>query len=141
MALDSGTTYTLLPPSVHKTILKSFSRYCSASKNRCGGHRTYKENSCFDQDKNKHDTLDSYFASFPTLQVGLGESGIYIWKPADYLAQGSNPYDSAVVTYCNIILKSPDEDTATLGNTFMRHHDIYFDRPRQMLEIVEADCD
>lgn len=141
MKLDAGTTYSTFPPSVHNVLMKTFTKYCSARKNRCGGYQSYQETSCFNQDKSVHNSLDSFFSSFPTLRLSLGKSGIYKWRPADYLAVGSNPYDASGVTYCNGLLKSTDEQTAILGSTFMHNHEIFFDRPNSRVQIVETGCD
>jgi len=59
--------------------------FCEESNENCGS--TKRENMCWMYDKNKHQNIQDFFATFGNFTFGFGENEVYDyeWRPEDYL--------------------------------------------------------
>lgn len=138
--IDSGTTHSYFPEARYRKFLKFFTDFCSNRRSSCGGINEVTEETTFEYEKSKYSSIEAFFSSFPVLEFWFGDSGSYKWNPVDYLIQKTNPYDSSALAYGLGILEGPSNMEATLGNSFMRNHEFYFNKEDLMLEITKADC-
>ena len=141
MILDSGTTLSYLPKKHYGRLLERFKAFCADQKHRCGGVSTFESEVCVEQNKSSHASIDDFLDSFPVLAFGIGHKGVINWRPKDYLMKKQNLFDSSSVIHCLSVIEAHEGMTPTLGSTFMRQHEIFFDRGQLTVQITESSCE
>jgi len=134
---DSGTTMTHVPKETYDALTRSLSDYCNEDSNHCGkGSAAKNQKLCWNYHSEDFETLQEFLNSFPTFKFYFGKNGkgIYEWKGEDYLYQ--KPGSSKM--YC-MGLSRYDRETI-LGGTFMKNHDILFDKQNKRIGFIRANC-
>jgi len=134
--IDSGTTMFYAPAEIADTIKGALNEYCDQSHSNCGGGAK-RDGMCWMYDSHIFSTVQRFYDSFGTftLQFGQVDPVDYEWKPEDYLFKvaGEKPF------YC-FGLESIGGVRSILGGTFMKNHDIMFDKSNQRIGFVRANC-
>lgn len=144
--LDSGTTYTYLRADAFTQMQNIFNGFCaqkSATKMPlCGGNPRWNRKSyCANYDPKVYKNINNFFNSFPRFYTQFPNSATHIWFAKDYMMQAIS-LNSGIQRYCISIMKSqPSRPNSTLGSTFFRHYDIYFDRDHKQISFVRSECD
>jgi len=126
--LDSGTTESYFPSGIYDAFMKKFGNFCQ-QEGKCLGK---KERRCF---RPTVDTLDAFFASFPSLTFRLGDVE-YEWGSRYYLSGiGSNQH-----RHCLGISEMKNQETMILGQSFMRNNNWVFDNANQKLGFEPSEC-
>lgn len=121
--VDSGTTYSYFPPNVYNALTEEFSNICS-NDNRCkmDGARP-----CWKLPKGLEDMKDIPSVSFKT------EGGAVVeWGPRSYLYKGHHGWCTAI--------DNNRSKSSLLGMSFMKNKNVIFDRDRDRIGVVDADC-
>jgi hypothetical protein len=136
--LDSGTTFSYFPSPVYDAILSSLADFCNKNTSNCGDMMGITEEAlgiCWTYEPTISDSKEHFFSTFPTFSFYFGPAGDaeYQWKAQDYLYR--IPGDDEV--YC---LGMASNDYTTLGATFMKNHDIMFDKDNSRIGFIRANC-
>merc|ERR1719161_2323905 len=117
--VDSGTTYTYLPPKIYSSLRNAITTACNG--NKCG---SASGRNCWRTDS---------LAGFPT--IGVVVSGVETnWFPKSYLFRKGHGN-----TWCFGFEDNRMTETV-LGATWMLHHDVIFDLEAKRLGVVDATC-
>lgn len=146
--LDSGTTFTYLRKDAFNYIRANFNSFCklkSATPFRlCGGSPVYTDTwtpYCAVYKQSEYLNLNNFFNSFPRLYMNIGNNVKVVWFPKDYLLYNKT-ISPGVESFCTSIRKSPsNRPNSTLGNSFFRHYDIFFDRDGKRISFTRSECD
>lgn len=146
--LDSGTTFTYLRSDAFNNIRKNFNNFCKLKSSNgfklCGGQKVYRDASspyCANYQQSVYKNLNNFFNSYPRLYLNIGNGVKIVWFPKDYLLYHKT-VSPGVETFCTSIRKSaPGRPNSTLGNSFFRHYDIFFNRDHKQISFVRSECD
>jgi len=133
---DSGTTLTHVPSQTYEAINEHLHSFCESDSNNCAqGARSKKEVFCWIYHPKKYPTTKDFFDTFPTFKFYFGQDGDaeYEWRPEDYMYQKED-----LPEYC-IGLARYDRETI-LGATFMKNHDVLFDKSNKRIGFVRSNC-
>ena len=126
--IDSGTTLTYFPYEIFNTIVHNILSFCRLDFN-CGDQNYINEyDRCFSL--NGADK-DSFFSTFPNITFKLDNGFDYVWTPQNYL----------YFNYGRYCLAFEELDHVILGGTWMRGHDILFDRKNSQIKFTKSNCD
>ena len=131
--IDSGTTYTYFPSYYGNKIIDKINEICNKenNKNKCGKYEEINNfGSCYSFN-NKKDIIYALDNIFPNITFILNNNIKYIWRPYDYYFNYSNKICLGFTEMGNKFI---------LGSTWMRGHDIIFNRENFTIGFVEADC-
>ena len=131
--IDSGTTYTYIPSFFGNKIVNKINEICNNenNKNKCGKYEEINNfGSCYSFN-NKKDIIYALDNIFPNITFILNNNIKYIWRPYDYYFNYSNKICLGFTYMGNRFI---------LGSTWMRGHDIIFNRDNFSIGFVEADC-
>jgi len=134
---DSGTTLTHFPSATYNAMKTSLYNFCEKDTNNCGkGYGASSDGLCWNFNPKIFSSLEEYHKTFPTFKFYFGQDGDaeYQWKPEDYLYKKEGTGGK----YC-IGLARYDRETI-LGGTFMKNHDVLFDKNTKKLGFVRANC-
>jgi len=135
---DSGTTLTHFPEKTYKTVRAAIDNFChSDSKTNCGRNYEVSSNGlCWTLNPTYYSNVTDFYNSFPSFTFYFGQDGEapYQWKPEDYLYKKEGKTNQ----YCIGIARF-DRETI-LGGTFMKNHDVLFDKNNKRLGFVRANC-
>jgi hypothetical protein len=117
--VDSGTTYTYLPPKIYSSLRTAITTACNG--NKCGSPSG---RNCWRTDS---------LTGFPT--IGVVVSGVETnWFPKSYLFRKGHGN-----MWCFGFEDNRMTETV-LGATWMLHHDVNFDLESKRLGVVDATC-
>lgn len=156
--VDSGTTFTYLPPDIWDSLMFHFDHFCNQTKNfkdrhgrklYCPGERFLTNSQgeqvmCFNYDQTMFEAGGSYTArdfllSYPILRFHAkdmnGKATTINWYPSEYLYR-----DQSGSMYCLAADKSKDPEQVLFGSTLMRQHQYIFDVDQGRIGIVRANC-
>lgn len=143
--LDSGTTYTYLRGDAFELMATQFNNYCKQKSSNqfdlCGKNLFFKKGYCATFDQNHYKTLENFFNSFPKLYFKLGVNTTIIWFAKDYLTKSDTSTATQEVFCSSVHPTPPGIANSTLGSSFFRHYDIYFDRDHKNISFVRSECD
>jgi len=143
--LDSGTTYTYLRPDAFNLLSRQFDEACRQKSTLgyalCGQKPAYEKGYCVTYDATHYKSLDNFFNSFPKLYFKLSGTANIIWFAKDYLTKSDQSNDSNLVFCSSIQVHRVNQTSSTLGSSFFRHYDIYFDRDNKNVSFVRSECD
>ena len=131
--IDSGTTISYFPKIFFDEINQLFQNLCEGNEGNCGKYSIDSElGSCFTLNNKTHMDygLDNIL---PNITFKFNDFD-YIWEPRDYYFDNSNGY---IIQFC---LGFSYGSKFTLGSTWMRNHDIIFDREKMRVGFVKANC-
>jgi hypothetical protein len=117
--VDSGTTYTYLPPKIYSALRNAITQACNGGK--CGSPSG---RNCWRTDSLK---------GFPTIIVVISGTDTN-WYPKSYLFRKGRGN-----TWCFGFEDNRMTETV-LGATWMLHHDVIFDLEAKKLGVVDATC-
>jgi len=131
---DSGTTLAYAPPYTVLAIKESLNNYCGLNSEHCGGNR--RRGSCWLYNPDNNPTIEDFYASFGSFSFYFGEDEDYEyeWRAQDFLyqeASGSRWFCLGLEVF---------EDRTILGGTFMKNHDIIFDKREKRIGFIRANC-
>ncbi|OMJ71268.1 hypothetical protein SteCoe_30569 [Stentor coeruleus] len=134
--IDSGTTFTYLSSKIYTALYKDFEKFCE-EKGRCDGKTTdvYGEaHDCYMYDYEKYADIADFFATFPTIKLGI-ESIEVEWKAKYYLfAWPETPDIFCVGVYSN------GAGGNVFGGNFMRGQNVIHDRDNRKIGFAESNC-
>lgn len=156
--VDSGTTFTYLPPDIWDSLMYHFDYFCNKTKNIKDkhGHKLYcpgdrfltnsqgEQVMCFNYDASLYEsggphTTRDFLMSYPILRFHAkdldGKATTIDWYPSEYLYR--EPSGSM---YCLAADKSKDPDQVLFGSTLMRQHQYIFDVENERIGITRANC-
>jgi len=141
---DSGTTYIWLPSTVFRTLRDSMAHSCKNNEGNCLGY-TYPEtliSGCIMHREDSGISFDKVMSSLPPLTFMLGEKpniAVYTLLPQEYILK----YPTAQKGQSRLCSSFRDGGYSSLllGNQFMRHYDIHFNRDRRELSFIRSQCD
>ena len=131
--IDSGTTYTYFPSFYGNKITNKINEICNneKNKNKCGKYKELSNyGSCYSFN-NKKEIIYALDNIFPNITFIINGNIKYIWRPYDYYFNISNTICLGFTEMGNRFI---------LGSTWMRGHDIIFNRENFTIGFVEADC-
>eukprot|EP00923_Selenidium_pygospionis_P054654 GHVN01095235.1.p1 GENE.GHVN01095235.1~~GHVN01095235.1.p1 ORF type:complete len:575 (-),score=65.09 GHVN01095235.1:281-1855(-) len=123
--VDSGTTYSYFPPHVFKRMAEEMEDVCSKDK-RCHPHERGRP--CWDLPNGLADIEGIPSFSFTTVGGATVE-----WGPRSYLYRGRKG------RWC-VAIDENRSRTSLLGMSFMKNMNVIFDRERDRIGFVAADC-
>ena len=129
--IDSGTTISYFPRNFFDEINKLFQELCE--DNKCGKYSIDQEfGSCFTFNNKTHMdyVLDNIL---PNITFKFNDFD-YIWEPRDYY------FDNSYNNVIQLCLGFSYGGKFTLGSTWMRNHDIIFDRENLKVGFAKANC-
>ena len=129
--IDSGTTISYFPRNFFDSINQLFQELCE--NNKCGKYSVDSElGSCltFNNETHMNYVLDNIL---PNITFKFNDLD-YIWEPRDYYFDNSH---SNIIQIC---LGFSYGSKFTLGSTWMRNHDIIFDRENLKVGFARANC-
>jgi len=136
---DSGTTLTHFPEKTYKAVRAAIDSFCQADSNtNCGRNYEISTNGlCYTLNPKYYSTVADFHKTFPSFTFYFGQDGEapYEWKPEDYLYKKENKNNQ----YC-IGISRFDRETI-LGGTFMKNHDVLFDKTNKRIGFVRANCE
>jgi len=133
---DSGTTLTHMPSENYNAIRSHITSFCAENADNCGkGSNSDKQPFCWARNTNDFPTQGEFFATFPTFKFYFGKESEaeYEWRAEDYLykEEDNERYCLGLARY---------ERETILGGTFMKNHDVLFDKDNKRLGFVRANC-
>jgi hypothetical protein len=134
--IDTTRALTSLPKAYYKSLIKEFDNFCTPKKgkNKCG-EMEYVENYGYCADFYNRKSLLNAIEYWPSISLRFKDFN-YIWRPIDYYYS----YNKGKVIKACIGFKSHQSDKVILGINFMHGNDVIFNREKQLLGIVRADC-
>jgi hypothetical protein len=129
---DSGTTLMYTVQETYNKMMSGFNSFCN-QPGKCG--RRTSDNNCFMYDPSS-EGVQAFLQNFPsfTFYFGDNEGLPYELRGEDYLYDqypGSNKFCVGIEVF---------SDRTILGGTFMRNHDILFDKEKGILGFVRSNC-
>jgi len=125
--VDSGTTFTYVPPEIWKGISETFESFCKDPEH-CKGVRTHHSDDCWEIEDEKD--LDT----FPVFRITFKGGGTIHWRAHSYLFP--KPPSKK---WCLAIDDNRKHDTV-LGMSFMVQRDVIFDRTEDRVGFADAAC-
>lgn len=125
----------MLKPSA---FYKAISNYCQQHNGeKCGGRTQISyETKCLTAKvgpNEKFKDIHEFLSSFPPLDFYFTGDALYKWFPEDYFYA-----NNAEGEYC--VGMEYYEGRLILGGIFMRHYDIYFNKPKSILHFTRSKC-
>jgi len=136
--IDSGTTISYFPKNYSDFIINEIKQTCELKDNKkyCGKYKYMNDlGSCFIFE-NKNYMEITINEIWPNISFYL-DGYIYVWTPLQYFFNYSYDYNYIGCVGYN----SVNENRFTLGSTWMHGHDLIFDRNKNKVGFVEANCD
>ena len=134
-SIDTGNSISYFPSITFKEITKQFKEFCQKQNGKCGNF-TYDHDLGYCASFPDRETLfKSIYEYWPNITLNFGESE-YIWKPINYY------YYHFEVTNRKACLgfNYHSSTRIILGANFIHGHDIIFNREKNKLGFVPADC-
>eukprot|EP00945_MAST-04E_sp_MAST-4E-sp1_P002038 g2038.t1 len=139
VTIDSGTSYTYIPYSIHSTMKSKFEAYCNGGPARCTG--THNPSGTNSQDKGDSvycakpksgDSFKTFAATYPSISFSLN-GGVNLCIPPAYYFFKS---DHAV--YCIGFFKDGD---FVFGANIMNNYNVVFDHGNTRIGWARAKCE
>ena len=136
--IDTSCPFTYLPKSIYRTVVREFDQYCIDKKgnNRCGKFVVEEKIgycASFEDRETLFKTVSEYW---PVITIELGKNIEYTWQPINYYYY----YIRKNKRKACLGFLSYHSDKILLGSNFMHGYDMIFDREKQLLGFVQADC-
>ena len=131
-SIDTGNSISYFPSNIFKSFLKQFKSFCG---DKCGNLTYIDELGYCAPFQDRESLFKSIYQYWPNITLNFGESE-YIWKPINYYYYHLNYSDRKAC----LGIDYHSDDKVILGSNFIHNHDIIFDRQKQRLGFVEADC-
>eukprot|EP00920_Eleutheroschizon_duboscqi_P006976 GHVT01016197.1.p1 GENE.GHVT01016197.1~~GHVT01016197.1.p1 ORF type:complete len:822 (+),score=175.58 GHVT01016197.1:1111-3576(+) len=123
--VDSGTTYTYLPPVVYKSFSTKMDKFCTV-EHQC--ERQEGSRPCW-----RAENVDELEQFLPVFKLKFGDGVQVDWHPRSYLYLRSNQY------WCEAVDDNHLPSTV-LGMSFFKQKQIIFDREENRVGFVDAVC-
>ena len=136
--IDTGSTFTYLPKSLYKTIIKEFVQLCTNKKgvNVCGKFQ-YDVDYGYCAAFNDRETLfKAVNEKWPVITLELHKGVEYTWNPVNYYYY----YIKGNTRKACFGIMSHGSEQIILGTNFMHDYDMIFDKESQSLGFITADC-
>ena len=134
--IDTGNTISYFPSTLYKSLIKDFNSFCNAHKGKCGEFKTEPEYGYCASFKDRESLFDAIYFHWPNITLELDKDKQYIWKPINYYYYYLKKNERKACLGFNI----HKSQNIILGTNFIHGHDIIFDRAKQKLGFVPADC-
>ena len=131
-SIDTGNSISYFPPKTFKAIYKQFKSACG---DKCGNFTYIDDLGYCASFPDRESLFKSIYQEWPNITLTFGESE-YTWKPINYYYYHLNDTDRKAC----LGIDYHKDNKAILGTNFIHNHDIIFDRQKQRLGFVEADC-
>ena len=131
-SIDTGNSISYFPTKIFKYIFKEFKLAC---KGKCGNFTYINELGYCAPFEDRESLFKSIYLYWPNITLTFGESD-YLWKPINYYYYHLNNSERKAC----LGIDYHSDDKVILGTNFIHNHDIIFDRQKQRLGFVEADC-
>lgn len=96
-----------------------------------------KNSQCFQYKRSRFSDLSQFFAEFPVIEFKMDSEQYYKWYPQGYLYNDPQMNDATVFCYAFAALSA---NRVYLGGTWMKGHEILFDRQNKKIFIKENPC-
>lgn len=128
--VDSGTSYTYLPPEVYNTVYAALEAACATSPG-CGAVLDKEAGEgCWKLDGSSDLPVD-----FPSMAFGLEGGASTMWPAHAYLYRLG---DSA--TWCTAFAANSDQSGTVLGISWLLHQEVVFDLVAERLGVAPSNC-
>jgi transcription antitermination factor NusG len=134
--IDTGNTISYFPSTLYKSLIKDFNSFCNAHKGKCGEFKTEPEYGYCASFKDRESLFDAIYFHWPNITLEFDKDKQYIWKPINYYYYYLKKSERKACLGFNI----HKSQNIILGTNFIHGHDIIFDREKQKLGFVPADC-
>ena len=135
--LDSGSAFSSFYFEAYDAMLSSFDYFCNEDESPCVRivyEDTLGNPNCWIPNPEFVPSKEDFFSAFPTFSFYFYGDAEYQWEAQDYLYRAQGPDE----IYC---LGMSNATSATiLGATFMKNHDIMFDKENSMIGFIRASC-
>ena len=133
--IDSGTTISYFPNEIYNSMIKEFKSICNKLNGKCGSFRKVEGlGYCgtFENEEDKKKAIDEYWPNI----FFYFEGHTYNLTANEYYYD----YNDDKKPGACLGFEGEFASQITLGGTFMHGHDIIFDRQKQQIGFVVADC-
>ena len=135
-SIDTGNSISYFPSIIFKNITKEFKEFCDEKRNGKCGNFTYDHDLGYCASFPDRETLfRAIYEHWPNITLYFGESE-YIWKPINYYYYHFSVKERKACLGFNY----HSSQRVILGANFIHGHDIIFDRAKERLGFVPADC-
>ena len=130
--IDSGTTLTYFPSKIFRAIMRYYLKICK----KCGNLRRLPNYGYCAEFKDERE-LNEIVNEWKNIIIGL-DGYDFIWEPHNFYLI----YDHDEENGANVCLGFEESvrNNILLGTTFMHNYDIIFDKEKERIGFVQADC-
>ncbi len=134
--IDTGNTISYFPSIIFKKIMTQFKKYCYHHNNSCGNFTYEPDYGYCAYFPDRASLFTAVYKVWPDITLKFGDNEYkYKWKSINYYYKYNNTQRKACLGFQGF-----KSERVILGTNFIHGHDIIFDRKKQRIGFVEADC-